>query len=58
MGKEQLDKSESIFVELGNGEIRAYSMVNLEERFKVACNKVCKEANHSITAMTTFSCGN
>ncbi len=58
MGKEQLEKTECIFVELGNGEIGAFSVINLEQRFKVACSKVCKEGNHLITAMTTFSCGN
>jgi hypothetical protein len=45
VGKEHLEKSECIFVEMGNGEIRAYSTVNLEERFKVACIKICKEAS-------------
>lgn len=45
VGKEHLERSDCIFVELGNGEIRAYNTANLEERFKIACIKLCKEAS-------------
>ena len=30
VGKEYLETSECIFIELANGEIRAYSAINLE----------------------------